>query len=175
MPTAEDAPLERRVGQGWDRHRLEPRAPKGAGKPLVVGGVELDSAYGPVAHSDGDALAHALTDAILGAAALGDIGQHFPDSDPANRDLDSLRILERAMELVRSAGWRLVNADVTVMLQRPKLGDARPRIGENLAAALGVGPERVNVKAKTGEGIGVVGRGEAVEASAIVLLERYPS
>lgn len=174
--TAAEAPTpEHRVGQGWDRHRLEPRAPKGAGKPLVIGGVELESSYGPVAHSDGDALAHALTDALFGAAALGDIGQHFPDTDPANRDLDSLEILSRAMEKVRGAGWRLMNADVTVMLQRPKLGDARPRIAQNLASAMGVGPERVNVKAKTGEGIGAVGRGEAVEAYATVLLQQSVS
>jgi len=166
---------EHRVGQGWDRHRLEPQRPSGAGRPLIVGGVLLESSYGPVAHSDGDALAHALVDALFGAAGLGDIGQHFPDTDPANRDLDSMTILERAAGLVREAGWDVINADLTVHLQRPRLGEARPRIRERVAGALGVDAGVVNVKAKTGEGIGVVGRGEAIEAAAIVLLERSAS
>ena len=161
-----------RIGQGWDRHRL---ASVGEGRPMVVGGVRLEAGFGPVAHSDGDALAHALTDAVLGAAGLGDIGQMFPDSDAENEGRDSMKMLRAAVERVRDGGWVVGNADVTVALERPKLGEARARIRAALAEALGVEEGAINVKAKTGEGIGVVGRGEAIEAYAVVVLERCVS
>jgi len=159
-----------RIGHGWDRHRLDALAPTGAGRPLVVGGHRLDSPLGPVAHSDGDALAHALTDAVLGAAGLGDIGQMFPDTDPAYENADSIDLLRAAAGAVRERGWVVGSADVTVLLQSPKLGPARDAIRAALAGALAVEPERVNVKAKTGEGVGVVGRGEAIEAHAVAML-----
>lgn len=161
-----------RIGHGWDRHRLDALAPTGAGRPLVVGGQRLESPMGPVAHSDGDALAHALTDAVLGAAGLGDIGQMFPDTDPAHECADSIALLRDAMSAVRDQGWVVVSADVTVLLQSPKLGGAREAIRASLARALGIETDRVNVKAKTGEGVGVVGRGEAIEAHAVALLGR---
>jgi len=159
-----------RIGHGWDRHRLAAVAPAGPGRPLVLGGVVLASAVGPVAHSDGDALAHAVTDAVLGAAGLGDIGQLFPDSDPALEGADSLGLLSAAMGRVRGAGWVVGNLDATVLLEAPKLGVAREKIRDNLARALGVAAGAVNIKAKTGEGVGVVGSGQAVEAHAVVLL-----
>lgn len=159
-----------RIGHGWDRHRLAAVAPAGPGRPLVLGGVGLASAVGPVAHSDGDALAHAVTDAVLGAAGLGDIGQMFPDSDPALEGADSLGLLASAIERVRDAGWAVGNLDATVLLEAPKLGPAREGIRQNLARVLGVSPGTVNLKAKTGEGVGVVGTGQAVEAHAVVLL-----
>jgi len=159
-----------RVGHGWDRHRLESVAPQGGGRPLVVGGVALESDLGPVAHSDGDALAHALTDAVLGAAGLGDIGQMFPDTDPANEGADSIELLRAAVREAGLRGWRVQNADVTVLLERPKLGAAREEVRRRLCGALGVAAARVNVKAKTGEGVGVIGRLEAIEAHAVVLL-----
>lgn len=160
-----------RVGHGWDRHRLEPLPPAGAGRRLVVGGRTLESAVGPAAHSDGDALAHAVTDALLGAAGLGDIGTLFPDSDPAYEGADSLGLLAAAARRVREAGWRVVNVDATVLLEAPKLGDAKGEIRANLARALGVSAGVISVKGKTGEGIGAVGRGEAIEAHAVALLE----
>lgn len=163
-------PLAARVGHGWDRHRLDRVAPEGMGRPLVVGGQVFESPVGPVAHSDGDALAHALTDAVLGAAGLGDIGQMFPDTDPAHEGADSIDLLARAVGEVGRRGWAVGNADVTVLLERPKLGAAREAVRAALASALGVETARVNVKGKTGEGVGVVGRGEAIEAHAVVLL-----
>ncbi len=159
-----------RVGHGWDRHRLESVAPHGGGRPLVVGGITLESDLGPVAHSDGDALAHALTDAVLGAAGLGDIGQMFPDTDPAHEGADSIGLLRAAVAEATRRGWSVGNADVTVLLERPKLGAARDEVRRRLSGALGVAPDRVNVKAKTGEGVGVIGRREAIEAHAVVLL-----
>ena len=171
-PRPTHTPQERRVGHGWDRHRLEPLRPgTPAARPLIIGGVVLDASFGPVAHSDGDALAHALTDAVLGAAALGDIGQHFPDTDPAYAAADSLALLAAAVRLASDAGWAVVNADATLILERPKLGTHRPRIRENIARALAVTPERVNIKAKTAEGVDAAGRGEAIEAHAVILLE----
>jgi len=160
-----------RVGHGWDRHRLEPRPPAGSGRALVVGGLALDSAAGPVAHSDGDALAHAVIDAVLGAAGLGDIGTLFPDTDPSYEGADSMELLAAAARRVRDAGWRVVNVDTTVLLEAPKLGSAKNEIRANLAQALGVGAGVISVKGKTGEGVGVVGRGEAIEAHAVALLE----
>ena len=155
-----------RIGIGHDTHRLA------EGLPLVLGGVRVESARGAVGHSDADALAHALTDAVLGAMCEGDIGVHFPDRDPRWKDADSLQLLARVMWLAGERGYRVVNADATVMLERPRL---RPYIEEmraRLAGVLGVEIERVSVKAKSGEGLDAVGEGRAVAAQAIVLLEQ---
>jgi 2-C-methyl-D-erythritol 2,4-cyclodiphosphate synthase len=172
--SSSDPPL--RIGHGYDLHRLEPVTPHGPGKPLIVGGVRIpwDGAEprGPVAHSDGDALLHALTDAILGAAALPDIGQLFPNDDPANAGRDSADFLEEAIRLMRGGGWRLANADLTVLLQAPKLGPHKAAIREHLARLLDLPPARVNLKGKTGEHVGPVGQGQAIEAHALVLLVR---
>jgi 2-C-methyl-D-erythritol 2,4-cyclodiphosphate synthase/2-C-methyl-D-erythritol 4-phosphate cytidylyltransferase/2-C-methyl-D-erythritol 2,4-cyclodiphosphate synthase len=155
-----------RVGLGRDLHRLV------EGRPFLLGGLRLESERGELGHSDGDALAHAVTDALLGAAALGDIGALFPPSDPRWKDADSLDLLGRAWGLVRGEGWELVNLDCVVCCEQPRLLPHRDAIRRSLAGALGVGPERVFVKGKTGEGLGPVGEGLAVEALALCLLER---
>jgi 2-C-methyl-D-erythritol 2,4-cyclodiphosphate synthase len=152
------------TGIGYDSHRLAP------GRPLILGGVEIPSELGLDGHSDADVLTHALIDALLGAAGLGDIGQHFPDSDERYRDADSLELLASVLPLVFAQGLELVNVDATVVMERPKLAPHREAIRESLAAALGVAPARVNVKASTGEGIGFVGRGEGVAALAVASL-----
>ena len=153
-----------RIGIGSDLHRLE------AGRRLVLGGVEVDDARGPVAHSDGDALLHAIIDAMLGAAGLGDIGDHFPDSDPQYRGADSRRLLRTAAGLLADRGLRVTQVDATVLLERPKLGPHKQSMREHIAADLGLPAGAVNVKAKTNEGLGPIGRGEAVAAEAVVLL-----
>jgi 2-C-methyl-D-erythritol 2,4-cyclodiphosphate synthase len=152
------------VGIGNDLHRLA------AGRKLILGGVRIPSDRGPVGHSDGDALAHAICDALLGAAALGDIGTHFPDSSPSWRGVSSLRFLRHTRELLDQAGYTTVNVDATIGLERPKLAAYIPRMRKKLAAALGIRPEQVSVKAKTGEGVDVVGQSLAIRADAIVLL-----
>ena len=152
------------MGLGWDVHRLGP------GRPLVLGGVTVPSEIGLEGHSDADVLAHAITDAILGAVALGDIGMHFPDTDPQWKGCDSLVFLRRARELIEQRGFRLVNVDSTVILERPKLKDFRHAIRESLAATMGLSVDAVSVKFKTAEGIGPVGEGRSAEAQAIVLL-----
>ncbi len=157
---------EYRCGQGWDVHRLEP------GRPLILGGVRIPSEFGLAGHSDADVLAHAITDALLGAAALGDIGMHFPDTDPRWAQADSLQFLQHALALTASQGYRLVHVDSTVILERPKLNDYRQPIREKLAAALGVEPGRVSVKFKTAEGVGPVGEGRSAQAQAVVTLRR---
>jgi 2-C-methyl-D-erythritol 2,4-cyclodiphosphate synthase len=157
---------EHRTGLGWDVHRLAP------GRPLILGGVIIPSEFGLEGHSDADVLAHAITDAILGAAALGDIGMHFPDNDPRWKGADSLMFLKHAVELARGAGFELVNVDSTVILERPKLKDYRTAIREKLAAALGLAVDRVSVKFKTAEKVGPVGEGRSAEAQAIVTLIR---
>ncbi|MFH1732073.1 MAG: 2-C-methyl-D-erythritol 2,4-cyclodiphosphate synthase [Planctomycetota bacterium] len=154
-----------RVGIGRDSHKLA------EGRRLVIGGVEIDSPRGAVAHSDGDALLHAVIDAMLGAAALGDIGDLFPDTDPQYEDADSRGLLKQANALVQEKGYRVGNVDATVLLESPKLGPMKQAMRENIAADLGLGPERVNVKAKSAEGLGEVGRGEAVAAEAVVVVE----
>lgn len=159
-----------RIGHGYDLHRLEPLSPAGRGRPLVLAGVRLESPVGPVAHSDGDALYHAITDAILGALALPDIGQLFPDRDPRWEGGDSALFLREAVARATSEGWGVVNVDATVVLERPKLGPLKAAMRENIAGALGVGVDRVNVKGKTHEGVDAVGEGRAVEAHAVVLL-----
>ena len=157
---------EYRTGLGWDVHRLAPN------RPLILGGVTIPSEFGLDGHSDADILAHAITDAILGAASLGDIGMHFPDTDPRWKGADSLVFLKHALELARGAGFDLVNVDSTVILERPKLKDHRTAIREKLAAALGISLDRVSVKFKTAEKVGPVGEGKSAEAQAVVTLMR---
>ena len=154
-----------RTGIGYDSHRLV------AGRRLVLGGVDLEAARGLEGHSDADVLTHAVIDALLGAAALGDIGQHFPDDDPAFGGADSLALLRQTVSLVADAGYAVVNVDATVLLERPKLGVYREAMRVNLARELGVGVDRVSVKATRGEGMGFVGRGEGAAALAVATLE----
>ncbi|MDY0109740.1 MAG: 2-C-methyl-D-erythritol 2,4-cyclodiphosphate synthase [Candidatus Krumholzibacteria bacterium] len=154
-----------RIGFGLDRHQLA------AGRRCVLGGVVFpDSPVGPVGHSDGDAVCHAAADAILGAAALGDIGQHFPDTDPRFRGADSLELLAEAATRVRAAGWLTVNLDLTVMTEKPHLAAHKAAMAANLARALAVDAAQVSVKATRGEGVGPEGRGEAVTVHAVALL-----
>jgi 2-C-methyl-D-erythritol 2,4-cyclodiphosphate synthase len=157
---------EYRTGLGWDVHRLAP------GRPLILGGVTIPFELGLEGHSDADVLAHAITDAILGAAALGDIGMHFPDSDPRWKGADSLQFLKHAADLAQIAGFKLVNIDSSVILERPKLKDYRTAIRETLAATLGLSLDRVSVKFKTAEKVGPVGEGRSAEAQAVVTLRR---
>ena len=155
---------EYRTGQGWDVHRLVP------GRPLILGGVTIPSDFGLEGHSDADILSHAITDAILGAAALGDIGMHFPDTDPRWKGANSLQFLAHALELAKRAGFTLVNVDSTVILERPKLKDYRDSIREKLADTLGLTLDCVSVKFKTAEKVGPVGEGKSAEAQAVVTL-----
>lgn len=155
-----------RVGQGWDVHRIA------TGRKLILGGLEIPSEFGLEGHSDADVLAHAITDAILGAVALGDIGMHFPDTDPRWKGADSLVFLQHVCELAAGAGYRIVNVDSTVILERPKLKDWRLPIRESLAKTMGLPVEMVSVKFKTAEKVGPVGEGRAAESQAVVLLER---
>ena len=157
---------EYRTGQGWDVHRLVP------GRPLILGGVTIPSDFGLEGHSDADILSHAITDAILGAAALGDIGMHFPDTDPRWKGANSLQFLAHALELAKRAGFTLVNVDSTVILERPKLKDYRDSIREKLADTLGLTLDRVSVKFKTAEKVGSVGEGKSAEAQAMVTLRQ---
>jgi 2-C-methyl-D-erythritol 2,4-cyclodiphosphate synthase len=157
---------ETRTGLGWDVHRLA------AGRALILGGVTVPSEIGLDGHSDADVLSHAITDALLGAAALGDIGMHFPDSDPRWKGADSQLFLRHARQLVEDAGFRIVHVDSTVILERPKLKDYRAPIRQSLAATLGLTLDRVSVKFKTAEKLGPVGEGRSGEAQAIVTLER---
>jgi len=157
--------LSARSGIGWDSHRLV------TGRPLILGGVTLEHDRGLDGHSDADVLAHAVTDALLGAAGLEDIGSHFPDTDEAFAGADSLGLLREAVALARAAGFAPTYADTTLLMERPKLGPHRAAIGENLSGALGA---PVNVKASTGEGIGFVGREEGVAALAVVTVEGIP-
>ena len=154
-----------RIGHGWDLHRLE------LGRPCRIGGLELPHDKGPLGHSDGDVVLHALADALLGAAALGDIGLFFPDTDPRWKGADSARLLAEVMDRVRSAGFALGNADITVVAQEPKIGPYRQALRENIARLLGTDLSRVSVKAKTTEGLGDIGAGEAIACHAVVLLE----
>ena len=153
-----------RIGEGWDIHALV------EGRPLILGGVHVPFTKGLLGHSDADALLHAVTDAILGAAGLGDIGRHFPDTDPAFRGADSSRLLAEAILRVRAAGWELVNVDATIVAQVPRLAPHIPAMCARLAEVLQVSVSVVNVKAKTAERMGPVGAGEAIEARAVCLL-----
>ncbi|MBI2823229.1 MAG: 2-C-methyl-D-erythritol 2,4-cyclodiphosphate synthase [Planctomycetia bacterium] len=154
-----------RVGIGHDTHRLSP------GGPLKLGGVVVPYDRGLVGHSDADVLLHAVTDALLGAAGLGDIGELFPDTDPANRGRDSAEMLTEALRRVAEAGYRVVNVDCIVFAERPKLSPYKETIQKRLASLLSVSADRVGVKAKTGEGLGPVGRQEAMMATSVVLIE----
>jgi 2-C-methyl-D-erythritol 2,4-cyclodiphosphate synthase len=151
-----------RVGQGWDTHRIE------IGKPLIIGGIVIPSEFGLAGHSDADVLFHAVTDAILGAVALGDIGMHFPDFSQKWKDADSLLFLQHAQRLARDAGYCVNSVDSTVVLERPKLREFRLRIRQSLADALSLALDCVSVKFKTAEGVGPVGEGKSCEAHAIV-------
>jgi len=155
---------EVRVGQGWDVHRIA------VGRALILGGVAVPCEFGLEGHSDADVLSHAITDAILGAAALGDIGMHFPDTDPRWKGAGSLQFLRHAHELAKERGFRLVHVDSTVILERPKLKDYRIAIRQSLGEALGLELDRVSVKFKTAEGAGPVGEGRSAEAQAVVTL-----
>lgn len=154
-----------RIGSGYDSHRLE------AGRPLILGGVRIEHPRGLAGHSDADVVLHAVTDALLGAAALGDIGERFPDTDSQWKDADSALFVREAMKLIASAGYCVGNLDVTIFAQEPKLGPYKDAIKVNLARLLGVEPSAVNVKAKTGERVGHIGRGEAIACHAVILME----
>lgn len=155
-----------RIGEGWDVHALVP------GRKLVLGGVNVPHTAGLMGHSDADVLLHAITDAVLGAAGLGDIGRHFPDTDPHFKGADSSVLLAEAMRRVRQQGWELVNVDSTIVAQAPKLAPHMPDIQAGVAKALGVATDQVNVKAKTAEKLGPVGQGQSMEARAVALLRK---
>ena len=154
-----------RIGQGWDTHRLEP------GRPLILGGIRIPSDFGLAGHSDADVLFHSVTDAILGALALGDIGMHFPDTAEEWQGAESARFLKHAIRLAADEGYRLINIDATIVLERPKLKDFRDAIRESLSRAAGIAVHLVSVKFKTAERVGPVGEGRSCEAQAVVLLE----
>ena len=153
-----------RVGIGYDSHRFA------AGRRLVLGGVEVPHTHGLAGHSDADAVAHAVTDAMLGAAGLGDIGTHFPPSDPAYRDADSIELLRHANALLEGQGYQVINIDVTVICEAPRIGPHTSAMRQKLAAALGIGAKHVSIKGKTNEGMGWIGRGEGVAVIATVLI-----
>ncbi|MBL0393663.1 2-C-methyl-D-erythritol 2,4-cyclodiphosphate synthase [Ramlibacter monticola] len=158
--------MQLRVGEGWDTHALVP------GRRLLLGGVEIPYERGLLGHSDADVLLHAITDALIGAAGLGDIGKHFPDTDERFRGADSIVLLREAARRVREAGWSLANVDSTVVAQAPKLAPHIEAMRSRIAEALGIAPGQVNVKAKTAEKLGPVGMGQSIEARAVVLLAR---
>ena len=153
-----------RIGEGWDVHALVP------GRALVVGGVSIDHPRGLLGHSDADVLLHAITDALLGAAALGDIGSHFPDTDAQHRGADSLVLLREVGQRVRQAGYEIGNIDATIVAQAPRMAPHIARMRERIAQALGVAVGQVNVKAKTAEKLGPVGQGQSMEARAVALI-----
>jgi len=155
-----------RIGQGWDIHALVP------GRPLILGGITIPHSHGLLGHSDADALLHAITDALLGAAGLGDIGQHFPDNDPQYQGADSRKLLGRVFQAVTEAGWEIGNLDATIIAQAPKLAPHLARMIESIAGVLHLDFGSINLKAKTAEGFGAVGRAEAIEVQAVVLLFR---
>ncbi len=165
MTTRIKAPFWR-IGEGWDTHALVP------GRRLVLGGVDIPHTHGLMGHSDADALCHAITDALFGAAALGDIGFHFPDTDAQYRGADSLALLAEAARRIRGAGWLIGNVDSTVIAQAPKMAPHILLMRQRVAGALIIGVDQVSVKAKTAEGMGPVGRGEAIEARAMCLLAK---
>ena len=154
-----------RIGHGYDVHRLVP------GRALILGGVNIDFELGLDGHSDADVLLHAVSDALLGAAGLGDIGRHFPDTDPRYKGADSLLLLKDVAQKVTNAGYRVSNIDVTMIAQKPKLKDYIPQMEENIARAVGIAPSRVNVKATTEEKLGFTGTGEGMACHAVCLLE----
>ena len=153
-----------RVGEGWDTHALV------TGRPLVLGGVTIPHSHGLMGHSDADALLHAITDALLGAAGMGDIGRHFPDTDLQFKGADSIVLLQEAAKRVFDAGWQIGNVDSTIVAQAPKMAPHIPLMRERIAQALDIAPDAINVKAKTAEKMGPVGEGKAIEARAVCLL-----
>ena len=155
-----------RVGTGSDVHRLA------RGRQLVLGGLRIPFEKGPVGHSDGDALSHAICDALLGAAALGDIGRHFPNTSPRYRNVSSLRFLKEVRQMLARKGWAIENVDAIVELERPKLSPYVARMQKKIAASLGLKPAGVSVKAKSGEGMGDVGQGKAIRAQAVALIRK---
>ncbi|WP_039853083.1 2-C-methyl-D-erythritol 2,4-cyclodiphosphate synthase [Hylemonella gracilis] len=157
---------EMRIGEGWDVHQLV------EGRPLILGGIQVPYAKGLLGHSDADALLHAITDALFGAAGLGDIGRHFPDTDPRFKGADSGVLLAEASARVRAQGWRVANVDSTIVAQAPKMAPHIPAMRARIAALLGLEETQVNVKAKTAEKLGPVGEGLSIEARAVVLLLR---
>ena len=161
-------PMALRMGEGWDTHALV------AGRPLVLGGVTIEHTHGLLGHSDADALLHAITDALLGAAGLGDIGRHFPDTDATFKGADSLQLLRAAAQRVRDAGFSPINVDSTIVAQAPKMAPHIDAMRQHIAAALGLPVDAVNVKAKTAEKMGPVGEGRAIEARAVCLIYRVP-
>lgn len=158
-----------RVGEGWDTHALV------TGRPLVLGGVVIPHTHGLLGHSDADALLHAITDALLGAAGLGDIGRHFPDTDPQFKGADSVMLLKEACRRVRETGWGIVNVDSTIVAQAPKMAPHIGAMRERIAQTLNVSVDAVNVKAKTAEKMGPVGEGRAIETRAVCLLFKVPA
>lgn len=158
-----------RIGHGYDAHLLV------AGRKLIMGGVELPFDRGLLGHSDADVLTHAVMDALLGAVGLGDIGMHFPDSDPALKDISSLQLLRKTADLLTAEGWRVENVDATIIAQQPKLSPYIPEMRKNLALHLGTEPGCINVKATTEEGMGFTGAGTGIAAHAVALLEKYSS
>jgi 2-C-methyl-D-erythritol 2,4-cyclodiphosphate synthase len=158
-------PAPIRIGHGWDSHRIEP------GRPLILGGVTIPAEFGLAGHSDADVLLHAVTDALLGALALGDIGMHFPDTDPEWKNVDSVKFLQHALQLVTDRNYLIVNLDTTIILERPKLKDYRLKIRECLSSVLHLPLDTVSVKFKTAERVGPVGEGRSCEAYAVVLLK----
>ena len=158
-----------RVGEGWDTHALV------TGRPLILGGVVIPHTHGLLGHSDADALLHAITDALLGAAGLGDIGRHFPDTDPQFKGADSVVLLKEACRRVREAGWGIVNVDSTIVAQAPKMAPHIGAMRERIAQTLNVSVDAVNVKAKTAEKMGPVGEGRAIETRAVCLLFKVPA
>lgn len=155
-----------RVGIGHDTHRLV------EGRPLILGGVRIEHPRGLAGHSDADVVLHAVTDALLGAAGLGDIGDHYPDTDPAYRDCDSSVFVRDTVARLNRSGWRIVNLDVIIFAQAPKLGLVKSEIRRRVAQLAGIAVEDVNVKAKTGEGVGSIGRAEAIGCQVVALIER---
>ena len=158
--------MKLRIGEGWDTHALV------TGRPLILGGVTIPHSHGLLGHSDADALAHAIVDALFGAAALGDIGAHFPDTDPEFAGADSMRLLGEAAGRIRAAGFEIVNIDSTIVAQAPKLAPHIGAMRERLAGVLGISADQLSVKAKTAERMGPVGEGRAIEARAVCLLAR---
>ena len=155
---------EYRTGLGWDNHRIA------SGRPLILGGIQIPAEFGLEGHSDADVLSHAITDALLGASSLGDIGMHFPDTDPQWKGADSLQFLRHVCGLIARCGYRIVNVDSTVVLEKPKLKDYRTEIRQQLATTMEIELDRVSVKFKTAEKVGPVGEGRSAEAQAIVTL-----
>ena len=153
-----------RIGEGWDTHQLV------TGRPLILGGITIPHSHGLLGHSDADALAHAITDALLGAAAAGDIGEMFSDRDPANRGKDSLDMLRAAVNRLADAGWRVRNVDVTIVAERPRVSSHRELMRARLAPALGIDTDDVSVKGKTNEGMGWIGRGEGIACIAVATI-----